>query len=167
MLEGLDSLAGAYAWASIWESEGDAEQAATAFRRAIVHDTSATDEARYQLGLFLVRTEQYQEARAVFTEILTRPGHSPDDAIVLYQLGKADLLLRRHLDEAARCFRRYLASPVPPGGASPAMAHYRLGQVFDLQGKRDSALIELRRARELQPRNQVIAWALRDVERRR
>jgi tetratricopeptide (TPR) repeat protein len=164
VLDGLDSLAGAYAWASIWESAGDFEQAAAAYRRAVARDTSSTDRARYRFGLFLMRAEEYGAAAAILAEVLAR---HPDDLIVLYQVGKVDLFMKRNLDEAIRCFRRCLDEAVPIGGPSPAMTHYRLGQVYDLQGNRDSALAELRRAVALQPGAQEISQVLQGVERRK
>jgi tetratricopeptide (TPR) repeat protein len=163
LVECQDSLYGAYAWASVYEREEAMDKAEAALRRAVELDTSSTYYARYALGYFLERNGQYDEAVRVFREILD---DRPDELNAVFQVGKICVVTESDLDEAERCFKRYLEVEAPPNAPSWAAAHWRLGMVYEIQGKLDLALIELRKAVELAPQNKEFQKALKDVEKK-
>jgi tetratricopeptide (TPR) repeat protein len=164
ILEAQDSLFGAYAWAGIYEQDKELGKAEASLRRAVVLDTSSAHYAMYALGFFFERQERYDDAEGVFREILTL---KPDDMGALFQVGKIYVLAERNLDEAEAYFKHYLE--VEPGPNSPdwAAAHWRLGMVYDLQGKTDLALAELRKAVEMAPGNKEYQKTLKEVGKKK
>jgi tetratricopeptide (TPR) repeat protein len=163
IVEGQDSLYGAYAWASVYEREENMEKAEAALRRAVELDTSSTYYASYALGYFLERNEQYDKAVEVFKGILE---HKPDELNAVFQVGKICVLTESDLDEAEHCFKRYLEVEAPPNAPSWAAAHWRLGMVYEIQGKLDLALVELQKAVELAPDNKEFRKALKNLEKK-
>jgi tetratricopeptide (TPR) repeat protein len=162
-VEQQDSLYGAYAWASVHEREEDLDKAEAALRRAVVLDTSSTYYASYALGYFLERNMQYDKAVEVFKGILS---NKPDEMNAVFQVGKICVLTESDIDEAERCFKRYLEVEAPPNAPSWAAAHWRLGMVYEIQGKLDLALAELRKAVELAPDNKEFQKTLKSVEKK-
>ena len=162
IIQSLDSLSGAYAWASIWQEREDFEKAESALRQAVALDTSSTYDARFGLGYFFQQRERYAEAESTFQEILRL---NPDDMRAVYQLGKTYLLAKRNLQEAERCFRQYLQVAPVRYAPSWAAAHWRLGMVFDAQGKRDDALMQLRKAVEMDHDSEQFRKTLEEVEK--
>jgi tetratricopeptide (TPR) repeat protein len=163
IVERQDSLFGSYAWASFHEREEDLEQAERSLRRAVELDTSSTHYARYALGYFLERNGEYDAAAEVFRGILE---DKPDEMNAVFQVGKVCVLAESDLDEAERCFKRYLEVEAPPNAPSWAAAHWRLGMVYDIQGRTDLALQELRTAVELAPNNKEFRKTLEEVEKK-
>ena len=163
IVEVQDSLYGAYAWASVHEREEDMDKAEAALRRAVELDTSSTYYARYALGYFLERSGQYDKAAEEFKGILE---DKPDELNAVFQVGKICVLTESDLDEAERCFKRYLEVEAPPNAPSWAAAHWRLGMVYEIQGKLDLALVELRKAVELAPHNKEFQKTLKEVRKK-
>lgn len=163
VVELQDSLYGAYAWASVYEREEDLEKAEAALRRAVELDTSSTYYARYALGYFLERNEQYDKAVEVFKGILE---NKPDEMNAVFQVGKICVLTESDIDEAERCFKRYLEVEAPPNAPSWAAAHWRLGMVYEIQGHLDLAVAEVQKAVELAPHNKEFRKTLKDLEKK-
>jgi tetratricopeptide (TPR) repeat protein len=163
IVEVQDSLYGAYAWASVHEREEDFDEAEAALRRAVELDTSSTYYARYALGYFLERNGQYDKAVEVFKGILE---HKPNELNAVFQVGKICVLTESDLNEAERCFKRYLEVEAPPNAPSWAAAHWRLGMVYEIQGKLDLALAEVQKAVELAPHNKEFHKTLKDLEKK-
>jgi tetratricopeptide (TPR) repeat protein len=161
IIEKQDSLYGAYAWAGVHEGENRIDKAEASFQRAVELDTSSTYYAKYALGYFYERHEKYDDAMRVFRDILDR---KPDEMDALFQVGKICVITESDLDEAERCFRRYLEVEAAPNAPDWAAAHWRLGMVYDLQGETDLALAELRKAVELAPHNKEFKKTLKQVE---
>jgi tetratricopeptide (TPR) repeat protein len=163
VIELQDSLYGAYAWAAVHEREKDLEKAEAHFKRAVELDTSSTYYARYGLGYFYERNERYDDAIEVFKDILAR---KPDEMNAIFQVGKICVITENDLDEAEHCFKRYLEVEAPPNAPDWAAAHWRLGMVYDLQGKVELALAELRKAVELAPHNKEFRKTLKEIEKK-
>ena len=162
-IEAQDSLLGAYAWASVFERDKRIDEAEAKLRRATDLDTSSTYYSLYALGYFLERNGKYDDAVTVFREILAR---KPDEMSAVFQVGKICVLTESNLDEAETCFKRYLEVEAPANAPDWAAAHWRLGMVYDLQGKTDLALAELRKAVELAPDNKEFRKTLKEVEKK-
>jgi tetratricopeptide (TPR) repeat protein len=164
IIETQDSLYGAYAWAGVYERENELGKAETSFSRAVELDTSSTYYARYALGYFFERHEMYDDAVEVFRDILAR---KPDEMNAVFQVGKICIITEKDLDEAETCFKRYLEVEAPRNAPDWAAAHWRLGMVYDLQGKTDPALVELQRAVDLAPGNKEFRKTLEEVTKKR
>jgi len=159
-----DEIFGSFAWASVYEREQNTAKAESLFMRAVEIDTSSTAEALYGLGYFYERNQRYDEAIGIFKQIA---GNRPDDLVAVFQLGRAYLDAKTDLEAAQAAFTRYLAEGPAPDGPDEAMTRWRLGQVYDLEGKRDSALVELRKAVELAPKFKLYKTTLEEVEKKK
>ena len=163
IIETQDALYGAYAWAGVHERENEIDRAEASFKRAVELDTSSTYYAKYALGYFYERHERYAEAAVVFRDILAK---KPDEMVAVFQVGKICAITESDLDEAETCFKRYLEVEAPPNAPDWAAAHWRLGMVYDIQGKTDLAIAELRKAVELAPHNKDFKRTLKEVMRK-
>jgi tetratricopeptide (TPR) repeat protein len=164
IMQGLDPFFGARAWAAFWQAEEDFDKAETYLRKAVELDTSSGYWATYELGYFLQQRERHHEAVELFEKLYTQ---YPDQTGALYQIGRACLLAEDSLDKAERCFRQYLQ--IKPKGNHPdwAAAHWRLGMVYDLQGKTDLAIAELEEAVRLAPKKKDYQKTLKEVKKKK
>jgi tetratricopeptide (TPR) repeat protein len=157
IIEKQSPLFGAYAWASIWEREKELDKAELRLMQAVEMDTTSTLQAEYALGYFYHRNRRLADARAVFEEILAA---NPDDMNAMYHIGTTYLLEEKELEKAEDLFNVYLASEPRTDQPSHAMAHWRLGTVYHLQGETDLAIMHLNNAVELDPGNRQFKEAL-------
>jgi tetratricopeptide (TPR) repeat protein len=165
IIEKMDSLYGAYAWGAFyWQGEKDFDKAETYLRKAVKLDTSSTYSATYQLGFFLQQQEKHHQAAEVFEKLYNQ---HPDQMPALYQVGRTYLLAKDSLDKAAWCFQQYLRVPPKKGNPDWAAAHWRLGMVYDLQGKTDLAVAELEEAVRLDPKSKEYQKTLKEVKKKK
>jgi len=164
IIQSQNPLLGFYAWGSIWEKDGKLDKAEASLRRAIELDISSTYQATYFLGYFLQRNEKYPEAVKVFQDILK---DNPEDTHAYYQIGRTYIFAKDSLEKAEMCFKKYLEKKPSKNSPSWAAAHWRLGMVYDLQGKTDWALKELKKAVELEPESESFKKTLKEVEKKK
>lgn len=165
IIEKMDSFYGANAWAAFyWQGENDSDKAETYLRKAVDLDTSSTYSATYQLGSFLQQRKKYQEAAEIFEKLYNQ---HPDQTSALYQIGRTHLFAKDSLDKAERCFKQYLQIEPKKGAPDWAAAHWRLGMVYDLQGKTDLAIAELEEAVRLDPKNKEYQKTLKEVKKKK
>lgn len=165
IMQGLDSCYGAYAWGVYWQVENDFDKAETCLRKAVELDTSSDYFATYRLGSLLQRQERYHEAAEVFEKLYNE---HPDQTYALYQIGRSYVFAKDSLDKAERCFKRYLQ--IEPKEGEPdlaAGAHWRLGMVYDLQGKTDLAIAELEEALKLDPKDKNYKKTLKELKKKK
>jgi tetratricopeptide (TPR) repeat protein len=96
------------------------------------------------LGLFLVETERFEEAAALYREFLRGAPDTPD---ILLCLGEA-LQALGNLDEAEECLRKAVRRA--PGNADAA---YRLGILHHMKNEPERALAWFARSDSLAPEN--------------
>jgi tetratricopeptide (TPR) repeat protein len=164
IIEKMDPLLGAYAWAAFWQQEKDLGKVETYLRKAVELDTSSDYRATYLLGHILQEEKKYHEAAEVFEKLYNQ--HS-DQTGALYQIGRAYVLAEDSLDKAERCFKQYLQIEPQKGHPDWAAAHWRLGMVYDLQGKTDLAIAELEEAIRLDPKNKDYQKTLKEVKKKK
>lgn len=163
IIENLSQLYGSYARAALCERKGDLGTAEKHYIKAVEMDTSSTFFARFALGFFYERQKRIDDALKVFRGILEI---KPDMPGALFQVGRIQVTNNGDLDEAERCFKRYLEIEPPRNAPSWASAHWRLGMVYQLKGKDDQALEEYRKAVEMAPKVEEFKKSLRDLERK-
>ncbi len=156
-IEKQSPLFGAYAWASIHEREKDLEAAEERLMQAVGMDTTSTLQAKYALGYFYHRNRRLADARAVFEEIL---GENPDDTNAMYHIATTYLLEEKELDKAEELFDVYLKSDPRPDQPTRAMAHWRLGMVYELKGEKGLAIEHFQKAAALNPENKEFKASL-------
>lgn len=148
-------LRGRIAFAAVAE---DARDMAGAEREMIAATTEHPDSTIgwYTLGGFYTRTGQWDRATAVFERLAKRSG----EGAALYHIGRTASMSGRNLDRGVEALRGYLART--PGDTDPSLAsaHYRLGIVYEKQGKRDLARAEYQATLRLDPRQAEAREAL-------
>jgi tetratricopeptide (TPR) repeat protein len=164
VLQSQNPLFGSYAWAGVHEKEQNMAKAESLYNVAVGLDTSSTSTALYGLAYFYERHQKYDQSTAVFRQIVC---NRPDDLNALFQMGRAFVVAKINLEDAEAAFIRYLSEGPAPNGPEPAAAHWRLGMVYDLQGRREDALAELHKAVDLSPDNKQYRGTLKDVEKRK
>jgi tetratricopeptide (TPR) repeat protein len=161
IIQQLDPFEGAEAWASFWEASGNLESAEAFWREAARLDTSSTFDAGFGLGSFLRRNGEYGKAAKVFEEILTA---NPREGNALFQLCNTYLGARDNLEMAEACFKKYLETEPSEGAPGWAYAHWGLAVIYQLQGKKELNLAELKKALELEPNHEGIKKAIEEAE---
>jgi tetratricopeptide (TPR) repeat protein len=164
IIEKMDPLYGAYSWVLFWQKEKDFDKVETYLRKAVELDTSSTYRARYWLGSHLQEQKKYPQAAEVFEKLYNE---HPDQTGALYQVGRSYLFAKDSLEKAERCFKQYLQ--VQPQKDTPdwAAAHWRLGMVYDLQGKTDLAIAELEEAIKLDPKDENYKKTLKELKKKK
>lgn len=156
-IEERSPLFGAYAWASIYEKDKDLERAEQKLMQAVEMDTTSTLQAKYALGYFYHRNGRLSDARGVFEEIRAE---NPGDLNAVYHIGTTYVLEGRELDKAEALLTAYLESEPKPDQPTHAMAHWRLGMLYEQKGERESALGHFEKAVDLNPNNKEFRAAL-------
>ena len=164
IIEEMDPLLGAYSWAAFWQQEKNLDKAETYLREAVELDTSSDYRATYWLGFVLHDQKKYHQAAEVFENLYNQ---HPDQTGALYQIGRTYLFAKDSLDKAERCFKQYLRIEPKEGHPDWAAAHWRLGMVYDLQGKTDLAIAELEEALKLDPKNKRYKKTLKEVRKKK
>ncbi|HEV8268155.1 MAG TPA: tetratricopeptide repeat protein, partial [Thermoanaerobaculia bacterium] len=127
--------------------EKDLKTAEAEYRAALTAEPKSA-RARVALGNFLLNQKRFPEAKALFDEALPDPKLS---MIAHYQLGKVLLVSGTDLDAALAHFKTYLSAPPEPETPAWADAHWRIGLVYEKQGKKPEAIAELKEALKLNP----------------
>lgn len=75
----------------------------------------------------------------------------PDSLTYYYQAGRTLLVTGKDLPRAERYFKKYLSQEPEAGTATLAHAHWRLGLVYEKEGRKPEAIQELQTAVDLKP----------------
>jgi tetratricopeptide (TPR) repeat protein len=142
-----DRLRGTLSDAAIAQDQKDFAGAEREYRSASALYPDSLSP-RYGLGLFFARTAKYDEAFATFDSILAA---RPEELNALYQIGRTGALSGQRLDRAEQALKQFLAAPPREGTPRPAGAHWRLGMVYEKQGRKDMAAEEYRSALAIDP----------------
>lgn len=142
-----DPLRGTLAYASVAQDQKDFAGAERQYRSAIAAYPESLN-VRYALGSFFTRRERYDEAFAVFDSVLAA---RPDELNALYQIGRTGAISGLRLDRAEQAMKEFLASPPRPNNPRPAGAHWRLGMIYEKQGRKDLAAEEYRKSLAIDP----------------
>lgn len=86
----------------------------------------------------------------------------PNDATVLYQIGRLAATSGQQLDRGAEALRQYIKAPPPPAPNVPTVsaARARLGGILERKGDKAGARAEYEAALKLDPHNQMAKRAL-------
>jgi tetratricopeptide (TPR) repeat protein len=164
IVEKMDPLYGAYARGVWWHREKDFDKAEAYLRKAAELDTTSNYWVTYRVGFLLQEQEKYHQAAEVFEELYNK---HPDEPGALYQIGRTYVLAKDSLVKAERCFKQYLQMEPKKGDPDWAAAHWRLGMVYDLQGKTDLAIVELEEAVRLAPKKKDYQKTLKEVKKKK
>ncbi|MBN2170080.1 MAG: tetratricopeptide repeat protein [Candidatus Krumholzibacteriota bacterium] len=99
-------------------------------------------------GFRAQRREDWDEALVAFERVLEL---DPEEGSARYQVARTCIFAERGLDRAERCLVDYLARRRKGWWPAPVHAHWRLGQVYQLQGRRKDAIREYQAVLKLDP----------------
>jgi len=143
----IDAVEGHYAMATVYFDQKKLAEAEQEYKAAIAADpTRARSYA--DLGFLYIAEKKDSEAPALFKRAVEAdanylPGY--------FGVARTDLLAGQNLDEAERFFKKYLTRWPDEGDPSWANTHWRLGQVYEKQGRKDQAVAEWQEALKLAP----------------
>ncbi len=143
----LNAIEGHYAMAVVYFDQKKLAEAEKEYRAAIAADPKRA-KSYVQLAFVLIQEKKDSEAPALFKHAVEvdanyLPGY--------FGVARSDLLSGQNLDEAERFFKKYLSRWPEEGDPTWANAHWRLGQVYEKQGKKDMAIAEWQEALKLAP----------------
>jgi tetratricopeptide (TPR) repeat protein len=98
--------------------------------------------------LFLFRLGRWQEAEPYIAKARKI---SPGNVNVLYFVARLDTLQKKNLTEAERNLKIYLGHYPEETYPGWYLAHYRLGELYEQQGKQEDAVREYQQAVDLMP----------------
>lgn len=146
-ISALDPVEGHYAMATIDLNQKKFAEAEQEYEAAITANPKRA-KSYTQLAFVYIQEKKDSAAPQLFRQAVEvdadyLPGY--------FGVARSDLLGGQNLDEAERFFKKYLSRWPEDGDPSLANAHWRLGQVFEKQGKKDLAVAEWREALKLTP----------------
>ncbi|MFH1688858.1 MAG: tetratricopeptide repeat protein [Candidatus Eisenbacteria bacterium] len=143
----IDEYYGHLAHAVIAKREDDPESAEASYLAAAAVD-SMNAEGWSLLGTFYRDTDRPLDAVPAFQRVREL---TPDDLVAVYQLASAHAEAGDDLAAAEEGFKAYIAAEDRPEEPELASAHWRLGLVYEAQGRYQEAMAELDLAIELNP----------------
>lgn len=155
----LNPFRGHLADAAVAEDAGDAGTAEREYAAAVAAFPDSLAGA-WALGSFYARRKQWDRAFDVFE----RAGRERRDPVALYHVGRTASLSGQRLDRGAEALRQYLASRPSDTDPSLASAHFRLGLIYEKQGKRDLARQEFETTVRLDPSQSEAKEAMKRVK---
>jgi len=140
----------------------DAKDNATAEREYAAAVTEYPDSlvGAYTLVAFYTRRKQYDRA----FDLCERLVRERQDPVAQYHIGRVASVSGERLDRGAEALRAYLAHRPSDTDPSLASAHYRLGMVYEKQGRRDLAKQEYATTVQLDPKQSDAKEALKRVQ---
>ena len=143
----LDPLEGHYAMATVHLDQKKLAEAEQDYRAAIAADPKRA-KSYVRLAFVCIGEKKESEAPALFRKAVeVDPNYLPG----YFGVARSDLLSGQSFDEAERFFGKYLTRWPEEGDPTWANAHWRLGQVYEKQGKKELAIAEWQEALKLAP----------------
>jgi tetratricopeptide (TPR) repeat protein len=160
-ISALDAVAGHYAMASIDLNQKKFSEAEQEYKAAIAANPKRA-KSYVQLAFVCIQEKKDSEAPPLFRQAVEvdadyLPGY--------FGVARSDLLSGQNLEEAERFFKKYLSRWPEDGDPGLANAHWRLGQVYEKQGKKDLAVAEWQEALKLAPNYKAAQDSLKAVGR--
>lgn len=135
IIDKLDPIQGLQVRANEAGNKDDVATGAALLKQAVAQDK--TSGSLISLGLFYAGNKQYDDAFKAFREAQAQ---DPKAYMAWYQVGKTAGLAKNNYDEGSAALKQYLSfTEVPDTLPSPAWAHFRLGNIYEDQGRHDDA----------------------------
>lgn len=143
---------------AVAEKRKDVAGAEREYQTAVSAYPDSTFGSYALVGLY-ERTKQWDKAFDVLDKLAGRP----DAAAVNYYVGRIAAISGERLDRGAQALSAYVKRQPGDGDPSLASAHYRLGMIYEKQGKRDLARAEYERTLAMDPGQNEAKEALKRV----
>jgi len=149
-------LQGHQCFAMIYQQQDKPELVVQEYETA-VRETPDDPKARLWLGIAYQGHNEFDRAFEAF-EALAKA--QPPVVGAYYQIGKTAVLSGKNLDRGEESFRLYLQGEPGNGDPPKAWAHFRLGSLYEKEGKKDLARQEYQAALALQADHEEAKKAL-------
>lgn len=123
------------------------DAALASYRQALVANPKGI-QAHSQIASILAEQGKWAELDACLAQARKA---DPENLVPYYSAGRNLLEENRNLDRAEALLRTYLSQPPEGGAPDHAAAHWRLGLLFEKQGKKQAAIQALEQALMLRP----------------
>jgi tetratricopeptide (TPR) repeat protein len=145
--------------AQMYEGQKEIDKAESEYRAAINLDPSNPD-LYYSLGLLLQGENRWDQAFEMFEAGVK----VTDDPRSLYQIGRTGVFSGQRFDRAEEALEQYIARG-PHAASMPTEAHarWRLGMLYEKQGRKDLARAEYETALKLNPDLEQVQEALENL----
>jgi len=124
-------------------------------------ELDGSDDWRFVYGIALQHTERWDEARAVYTAMVS---DNPRNGAAWYQVGRTTVLSEDDIEAGMAAFERFLQLPQWPGDPTHAAAWWRIGQLHEIQGEVDQAREAYHRSLAEQPGFEEAKAALKALQ---
>jgi len=138
----IDALKGHTFLGFVYAQDGSTEEAETEYKKAVSLSREET-WPRFNLAVFYQNQARYSESNAEFDNILEQ---EPENAQALYQKGKNAALSGKNLEAGKLSLQRYLSADYGEDSPQEAAAFWRIGMIYEHEGKTDSARISYQSA---------------------
>ena len=156
-----DTYRGHLSLASIYQSQQDEPAAMREYRAAIA--ISPDEMSAYlALGIYLTNQERFDEAMQTYDSALQK---NMNDMGVIYQVGRTASISGLYLERGVAAFSRYLDYTPKPDEPGLDWANYRLGLVYQHQGKFEQARNHFQQALMLNADHPEAKKALKKLKR--
>lgn len=140
-------LQAAMLMAEIYANEENYDAAIEEYKH-IIELESRNVNAYYRLGMLYQSLNRYEEATDMFEMAISMDEH---EFASLYQIGRTSTFSGENIARGIECMKAYIKAN--PGSPYPSVdaAHWRLGMLYELQGKSERALNEYETALAMNP----------------
>ncbi len=114
----------------------------------------------HYLGMIFQQKEDFQKAFEAFEAVIAADSTAINS---LYQVGRTAVFSSENLERGAECLKIYLQNDPDENSPSLDAAHWRLGMIYEKQGKIELAKVEYEEAIELNPKDKDYKKALKKV----
>ena len=118
-------------------------------------------EIYHQLGMIYQQKEDFQKAFKAFETVIAEDSTAFNS---LYQIGRTAIFSGENLERGKECLKRYLQNDPEEDSPSLDAAHWRLGMIYEKQGKIDLAKAEYEEAIKLDPKDKNYKKALKKLK---
>lgn len=159
IIDKLDEIEGLKVRATEAGSKDDIATGETLLNQAIAKDKTA--KSQFALALLYSGAKQYDKA---FKAFRVAQAKDPKIYAAWYQIGRVAVIAKTNYDEGVAALKHYLAfDDLPDNVPTPAWAHFRLGNLYALQGHKDLARTEFRVASTMNENDERLAEQVKDA----
>lgn len=146
-ISAFDAIEGRYVMATLYIDRKKLPEAENEYKAAIAADPKRS-KSYVRLAMLYIAENKDADALPLFQRALEI---DPDCLPAYLGIARSDLLKGEKFDEAERYFKKYLSRWPEDGDPTLANAHWRLGQLYEKQGKKELAIAEWNQATKLIP----------------
>ncbi|MCD4819943.1 MAG: tetratricopeptide repeat protein [Candidatus Cloacimonetes bacterium] len=117
----------------------------------------------HHLGMIYQQKEDFQKAFDEFEKIIKKDSTALNS---LYQIGRTTIFSGQNLDRGVECMKSFLQSESNENNPPIDAAHWRLGMIYEKQGKLDLAEAEFKEAIKLNPDDKDYKKSLKKLRKK-